>query len=1088
VNQHEPAPAQGRFFSPGTYFLLGGMVVGYAYGLARFLAGLSTVTNLTDAYPWGLWVAIDVACGVALAAGGFTTAALIEVVGRRKFHALLRPAILTAWLGYIMVGAGLLFDLGRYWNAWRPVFNWQGNSVLFEVGMCVMAYLVVLTVEMSPAFLDALGRRFSAGERFAAPLRWLRRSLYYARRIVLTVMPFFVLAGVVLSCMHQSSLGALMLIAPTKMSPLWYTPILPLLFLLSAIMVGFPMVIVESILISRSLHREIEMDVLAPLARLIPWTLAIYGVVRLTDVYLRRGTIALFEAPGHMIAFLAEMLICLVLPFVLFLLRAVRRSPGWLFFASLLVVAGVVINRINVFLVAYEPPFPGRGYFPAVGEIALTLGLVCTIMFLYRVFVFVFPILSTGAATQDGLEPRLAHPEDRSPAWAWPFRFAAIALILGFSVLYAVVHREAVTGQVEALEWGRTMAPISPEVRQLSPAEHAGRPEGYRKVYELHSRLLNTDANFYEPVRFTHLTHDVASGGNCQICHHRVSMGADDRIGADLEELHLEMDVHLGGSCVSCHDMETLTIQRCDSCHWLPNEADDPSRPGLKGAYHRQCIGCHESLTTTAYTPTDCAGCHHPLTPNHTDLVQAEPGMKANQIATLCADCHLESAEDVLRTAHWNWSGHSPEIFGHEDSGELGLETLVNNYMLGVASNRDYCGTCHIGLGFLTGEAPLAEPAAIDCLVCHDTTGTYRKQLDGGGQPDPAVDLVAVAHSSGRPSRFNCGGCHFYSDGGPNLKQGDLEPILADPPDDFDVHMGRHDMRCQDCHTTLEHRIAGMSVSAPAVEGRVTCVQCHGETPHGISDPLGRHLDNHFRSLACEVCHIPTIAKDQPTRIFIDYSRAETYGAVPTDAMGRPVYPEESEVEIWVDNLVPTYAWYDGSRTAYSLGDRLGRSRPVALNQPLGERRNPVAKIHPFKTHQAIQPYDPESKTLVVADLWDGFWSHFDLGRAIVDGMAAAGLEYSGSYEFVPTIQYSGIHHEVVPATGALGCGDCHEAQAVACQRCHRGISAAESARFGAATYPGETPLDLEALGYAEDPARTGGRFAGTFGPGRPAN
>ena len=1088
MNQHEPARAVGRFFSPGTFFLLGGMVVGYAYGLTRFLSGLGAVTNLTDAYPWGLWVAIDVACGVALAAGGFTTAALIEVLGRRRFHALLRPAILTAWLGYIMVGGGLLFDLGRYWNAWRPVFNWQGNSVLFEVGMCVMAYLVVLTVEMSPAVLDDFGERVRRGERGAALLQRIRRPLQYARRVVLAVMPLFVLAGVVLSCMHQSSLGALMLIAPTKMCNLWYTPILPLLFLLSAIMVGFPMVIVESILISRSLRREIEMDVLAPLARFIPWALGAYGVVRLADLYLRRGDVPFLDTPGHMIAFLTEMLLCLLLPIVLFLQRAVRRSPGWLFFASLLVVAGVVINRINVFVVAYEPPFPGRGYFPAVGEMALTLGLVCTIMFLYRVFVFTFPILSSGVATRDGLQPALANPEEQAPGWAWPVRFAAIGLILGFSVLYAVVHREAVTGEVRAMQWGRAMEPVTQEVRLLTPAEHSGRPEGYRKVYLLHSQLLNADADFYEPVRFTHVTHDEASGGNCAVCHHRVSLDEGDRVGVDLGEFHLEMDIRLGGSCASCHDMETITIERCDSCHWLPNELDDPSRLGLKGAYHRQCVGCHENLITASYAPTDCSGCHHPLTPDHSQLVGALQGMEAQEITAGCLDCHPNVGQDVLRTAHWNWSGHSPEVWDHEESGDLGLDTLANNYMIGVASNREYCGTCHIGLESLTARLPLAEPSTVDCFVCHDTTTTYRKELGGGGAPDPAVDLVAVAQAVGRPSRSNCGSCHFNSDGGANIKHGDLEPILADPPDDFDVHMGRYDMRCQDCHTTRAHRIAGMSVSAPAVEGRVTCVQCHSDTPHGISGPLSRHLDNHFRALACEVCHIPTVAKDDPTRVFIDYSRAEAYGPVPSDETGRPVYPSDSDVEIWANDLVPTYGWYDGTRLAFTVGDRIGRSRPVALNQPLGERRNPAAKISPFKVHEAIQPYDPERKALVVATLWGGFWSDFDLGRAISDGMAAADLEYSGSYDFVRTVQYSGIHHEVVPAREALGCGDCHAAEAVNCQRCHSGVSEVESIRYGAANHLGEPRLDFGALGYVDDPARIGGRFAVAFGAGRPLN
>jgi octaheme c-type cytochrome (tetrathionate reductase family) len=386
----------------------------------------------------------------------------------------------------------------------------------------------------------------------------------------------------------------------------------------------------------------------------------------------------------------------------------------------------------------------------------------------------------------------------------------------------------------------------------------------------------------------------------------------------------------------------------------------------------------------------------------------------------------------------------------------------------------------------MAGKIPFTGASSVDCFVCHDTTGSYRKALGGGGVPETGVDLVAVAGAVGRPSRANCGSCHFSSDGGTNIKHGDLEPTLTDPPDDFDVHMGRYDLLCQDCHSTDRHRIAGMSASAPAVEGRVTCVRCHGESPHGISGPKGRHLDNHFRAVACETCHIPFIAKSDPTRLFVDYSRAEVYGPVPAGEMGRPLYPESSGVEIWKNDAVPTYEWYDGTRYAYSIGDRISRARPVVLNQPLGEMNNPAAKIHPFKVHQAVQPYDPETRKLLVLDLWNGFWSHFDLGRAIADGMQAAGLEYSGSYEFVPTVQYSGIHHEIVPAGEALGCGDCHVAEAVDCQRCHSGASSSDTALYGAATYPEQPRLDFETLGYRRDPALVGGRFAGALGQGRP--
>jgi formate-dependent nitrite reductase membrane component NrfD len=259
------------FFTFGTLTLLILMGTGFSFGVTRLFLGLGTVTNLDNHNPWGIWIAFDVACGVALAAGGFLTAALVEIFGNHRYRSLLRPALLTAFLGYLWVAIALLFDLGRYWNAWRPLVNWQGNSVLFEVGMCVSFYLVVLTVEMSPSILEGLEERMHEGGWGAAVLKRLERPVHAVHSWVRIVLPIFIVAGVVLSFMHQSSLGTLMLIAPTKTSSLWDTSILPVLFLLSALMVGFPMVILESIYANLVFGRRAEMNLLTPLAKTIPW-------------------------------------------------------------------------------------------------------------------------------------------------------------------------------------------------------------------------------------------------------------------------------------------------------------------------------------------------------------------------------------------------------------------------------------------------------------------------------------------------------------------------------------------------------------------------------------------------------------------------------------------------------------------------------------------------------------------------------------------------------------------------------------------------------------------------------------------------
>jgi Ni/Fe-hydrogenase subunit HybB-like protein len=283
-------PARNEFWTPGVFALIALTLVAVGIAIYRFLFGLTAVTNLDQEHPWGIWIAIDVATGVALAAGGFTTAAaLTHIFHRERYAVLVRPALLTAMLGYTFVALGLTVDLGRYYNIWHPIVPsmWQGNSVLFEVGMCVVVYLHVLYIE----FLPVVCERFIGAVDLPGPLASLNKPvdtlLRFLDKTLGKVMFLFIIAGVVLSCMHQSSLGGLLLIAPYKMHPLWYTPILPFLFLLSAIAVGFPMVIFESLLASKSFGREPEMHVLSPLAKLVTLTLGVYMIAKGADLLIR---------------------------------------------------------------------------------------------------------------------------------------------------------------------------------------------------------------------------------------------------------------------------------------------------------------------------------------------------------------------------------------------------------------------------------------------------------------------------------------------------------------------------------------------------------------------------------------------------------------------------------------------------------------------------------------------------------------------------------------------------------------------------------------------------------------------------------
>jgi hypothetical protein len=294
-------------------------------------------------------------------------------------------------------------------------------------------------------------------------------------------------------------------------------------------------------------------------------------------------------------------------------------------------------------------------------------------------------------------------------------------------------------------------------------------------------------------------------------------------------------------------------------------------------------------------------------------------------------------------------------------------------------------------------------------------------------------------------------------------------------------------MRCQDCHATAEHRIAGMSMSAPAVEGRVRCGKCHGETPHGVAGMLSRHLDDHVRAVACETCHIPSIAHASPTLLRRDYSTAGQSRPESRDRYGMPEYDKKFGTLTWGKDVVPTYLWYDGTRNAALAGDTIDPKSPVVLNAPVGEKRTPAARIYPFKVHTALQPYDTENKTLAMPQLLEEYWIHFDWSTAIADGMKRLGLPYSGKYGFVETTMYSSVHHEVVPARRALGCSDCHSVEAVTCTRCHKNVKEMDLPEHRRAVYPEVAHrLDFKALGYPGDPALVGGRFYITIGRGAP--
>ncbi|UFS69426.1 Ni/Fe-hydrogenase cytochrome b subunit [Geomonas sp. RF6] len=391
-----------NYFTPGVCVLVLLALNGLGFLAARFFFGVGAVTNLNNQYPWGIWIGIDVAAGVALAAGGFTSAAIGHIMHNDEYHAILRPALLTALLGYIFVAIGVCVDLGRWYYIWHPLIMWNPNSALFEVGICVMIYLNVLIIEFIPIVTEGYFRDRETGrvqlhgflKRFNEPVD---KILKLWDRGLDKAMFLFVIAGVVLSTLHQSSLGTLMVIAGQKIHPLWQTPILPLLFFLSAVSVGFPMIIFESLIASRSFGLKAEMHVLSRLANNITPLIGVYLFFKLGDMFVRKTFVYLDLSSTQSVMFLVEIAL-FVVPFFLFMSDRIIKSQAGLFCSSALVICGVLVNRINNFVVAYTPPYATTPYYPSIGEISVTVGFVCLLVLIYRLIVMVFPVICVDTA------------------------------------------------------------------------------------------------------------------------------------------------------------------------------------------------------------------------------------------------------------------------------------------------------------------------------------------------------------------------------------------------------------------------------------------------------------------------------------------------------------------------------------------------------------------------------------------------------------------------------------------------------------------------------------------------------------------
>ncbi len=322
----------------------------------RFVKGLGAATHLSDQFPWGLWIGFDVLCGVGLAAGGFTLVAMVHIFNLKRFEPILRPTILTAFLGYVLVIVALMFDLGRPLQIWHAIIMWNPHSVMFEVAWCVMLYTTVLSLELSPIIL----------EKFK--LTGLQKAL---KRVT---VPLIIL-GVLLSTLHQSSLGSLYLIVPEKLYGLWYSPYLPLFFYVSAICVGCAMIIFESFLSARSFKKGLELPLLADVARFGVVMLAVYLTMKIMDLSTRSAFPLLFVPRIETYLYWLEIVVGVIGPLVLLSIARIREHPRGLFAGAVMIIIGFILNRMNISITGMEA-WAGVSYFPSWMEITITMAIV----------------------------------------------------------------------------------------------------------------------------------------------------------------------------------------------------------------------------------------------------------------------------------------------------------------------------------------------------------------------------------------------------------------------------------------------------------------------------------------------------------------------------------------------------------------------------------------------------------------------------------------------------------------------------------------------------------------------------------------
>ncbi len=498
-------------------------ILGIYSAFTRFYYGLGTATNLSDQFPWGIWIGFDILVGVGLAAGGFVVAATVYIFNLKSYKPIARSTILTAFLGYLLVIGALLFDLGKPYNVWHPLVMWNPHSVMFEVGWCVMLYTTVLFLE----FLPVLFERF----RLERPLRIIR-----------SITVPLVIVGVLLSTLHQSSLGTLYVIVPDKLHPLWYSGILPLFFFISAVAGGLAMVIFESYLSARAFGKELEFKLLSQLSRIIVVVLSLYLLLRLQDMGSQGALKYIFDFSTESIYFLIEVGLGVVLPILLFLTPRIRNNTAGLFLGAVFVLTGFVMNRLNVAITGMTAS-AGVEYIPSWMEVAVTASIVAAGIVIFRYAAKYLPIFSDE-------EPMGVH----QPPLVAAGKSGKVAMgILGVILLAMVIGLGIGLTKDKLPDPGMRI-----EAAVVQPAGSLKLPDPI--VYEMGESSPGA-------VTFSHENHVDPSAPQCKTCHSGLFKMRPEKAGA-LGSIQMDL-LYEKKQCGVCHDGEQAfnVEDNCEVCH-----------------------------------------------------------------------------------------------------------------------------------------------------------------------------------------------------------------------------------------------------------------------------------------------------------------------------------------------------------------------------------------------------------------------------------------------------------------------------------------------------------------------------------------